>query len=149
MLQKHNRLFSPWQFLLHRTLLQLRGLGDNNTCLSQGLNNPRSLTQCTKAKPCPFVRRASYLTEEEEVEPVEAEANTVNIPEVEGISNEAPRPKEAPTEVAVKNPTANEQFLVGGRLFHFRDKWKFSPWAHSVVSRGLGWSWETGQRPCF
>ena len=35
----------------------------------------------------------------------------------------------------------NEPLPVGGRLSHFQDKWTFSPWAHSIVSRGLGWEW--------
>ena len=34
-----------------------------------------------------------------------------------------------------------EDSPVGGRLSHFQDHWKFSPWAHSVVSKGLGWKW--------
>ena len=35
----------------------------------------------------------------------------------------------------------NEELPVGGRLFHFRKNWEFNPWAHSVVSKGLGWQW--------
>ena len=31
--------------------------------------------------------------------------------------------------------------LVGGRLALFSQKWTFFPWAHSLVSRGLGWRW--------
>ena len=38
-------------------------------------------------------------------------------------------------------PLTTEQFPVGGRLFHFRDRWTFSSWAHSIVSNGLGWEW--------
>ena len=40
-----------------------------------------------------------------------------------------------------------ELFPVGGRLFHFRDRWTFSPWAHSVVSNGLGWEWNPSPPP--
>ena len=40
-------------------------------------------------------------------------------------------------------PTPNEEIPVGGRLTHFRQNWLFSPWAHSIVSKGLGWAWVT------
>ena len=32
-------------------------------------------------------------------------------------------------------------FQVGGRLTHFREAWKVSPWALGIVSHGLGWKW--------
>ena len=36
------------------------------------------------------------------------------------------------------NPSI-EMIQVGGRLHHFAKRWEFSPWAHSIVSKGLGW----------
>ena len=44
-------------------------------------------------------------------------------------------------------PPTTELFPVGGRLYHFRDRWTFSPWAHSVVSNGLGWKWDPSPPP--
>ena len=35
----------------------------------------------------------------------------------------------------------SEPLQVGGRLAHFKNSWMFSSWAHSIVSKGLGWSW--------
>ena len=39
----------------------------------------------------------------------------------------------------------NEDLPVGGRLALFKDHWRFDPWAHSIVSNGLGWKWR--QKP--
>ena len=44
-------------------------------------------------------------------------------------------------EAEARGVASNEEFPVGGRLFHFRHNWTFSPWAHSIVSSGLGWQW--------
>ncbi|XP_064096545.1 uncharacterized protein LOC135208375 [Macrobrachium nipponense] len=41
----------------------------------------------------------------------------------------------------------NEDSQVGGRLYHFRHRWRFSNWVQSIVSRGLGWSWIEGPPP--
>ena len=41
----------------------------------------------------------------------------------------------------------NETIPVGGRLTFFRQEWSFDPWAHSVVSRGLGWAWKSTPPP--
>ena len=49
-----------------------------------------------------------------------------------------PRDKESVVE-----PPPSEYFPVGGRLAHFRQQWAFDPWAFSIVSKGLGWSWVT------
>ena len=94
-----------------------------------------------RVKLCAFRWQASTLNEA-------AEANITSSPVVEEVPNGAP-----PTEVVQLEAgeqrvlPPNEKFSVGGRLFHFRDKWTFSPWAHSIVSKGLGWSWEPNQPP--
>ena len=45
-------------------------------------------------------------------------------------------------------PLPPEKVPVGGRLTHFRHQWQFNTWAHSIVSKGLGWAW-TDQPPVF
>ena len=32
---------------------------------------------------------------------------------------------------------------MGGRLALFQAQWHFSPWAHSIISTGLGWKWRS------
>ena len=46
-----------------------------------------------------------------------------------------------PVPVLMPQISRVEDSPVGGRLSLFQDRWKFSPWAHSVVSNGLGWKW--------
>ena len=41
----------------------------------------------------------------------------------------------------------NEMIQVGGRLVHFQQQWTFNPWAHSVISCGLGWRWKFNPPP--
>ncbi|XP_066986092.1 uncharacterized protein [Macrobrachium rosenbergii] len=71
---------------------------------------------------------------------VEADSGTGRDPE---ISPEA----EAQEEAEVISPQTNEPLQVGGSLYLYRDHWAFSPWAHSIVSKGLGWSWIEGPPP--
>ena len=57
---------------------------------------------------------------------------------------------ENPFEVVPRTeipPIAIEMLPVGGHLYHFQDRWTFSPWAHSVVSNGLGWEWDASPPP--
>ena len=49
-------------------------------------------------------------------------------------------------DVPVAGPPPNE-IPVGGRLFHFRQAWTFSKWAHSIVTHGLGWKWKCPPPP--
>ena len=37
----------------------------------------------------------------------------------------------------------DEELPVRGRLALFQDQWHFSPWAHSVISKGLGGKWRS------
>ena len=39
------------------------------------------------------------------------------------------------------NSKIADTFPVGGRLYHFRKDWEFNSWAHSIIQKGLGWSW--------
>ena len=59
--------------------------------------------------------------------------------EANPVPNTNPGVAVAGEVVEVLPPNGN--LPVGGRLFHFRKKWTFSPWAYSVVSKGLGWQW--------
>ena len=75
---------------------------------------------------------------------VEAEANTKE----DKATNAVELPGVVPLEDGVpEGHIPNEEFRVGGRLVHFKKRWTFSPWAHSIVSKGLGWSWKTGNPP--
>ena len=44
-------------------------------------------------------------------------------------------------EEVAEEPVASEILPVGGRLAYFKNKWAFNSWAHSIVSKGLGWAW--------
>ena len=48
-----------------------------------------------------------------------------------------------PEEVLAReeDQATTDLLRVGCRLFHFRHRWTFNPWAHSIVSKGLGWKW--------
>ena len=73
---------------------------------------------------------------------VEAEANTKT--KEEEATNAVELPGVVPLEDGVpEGHIPNEQFRVGGQLVHFKKRWTFNPWAHSIVSKGLGWSWTT------
>ena len=70
-------------------------------------------------------------------------------PKTTFISPALPNPAEE-GGAAIGNPVGDgaeeisrnsDAIQVGGRLFHFRNKWTFSKWAHSIVSKGLGWEW--------
>ena len=72
---------------------------------------------------------------------------TINKPEAEGAlqsREEAVLPLSDGVGVAlheveeVRIPPNNETLKVGGRLVHFKREWTFDPWAHGIVSQGLG-----------
>ena len=66
-------------------------------------------------------------------EVVPAKTEGVSLAERERVVEEA-------AKVVVEQATTdNEDLPVGGRLKWFKDQWAFDPWAHSVVSQGLGW----------
>ncbi|XP_064088848.1 uncharacterized protein LOC135203130 [Macrobrachium nipponense] len=48
---------------------------------------------------------------------------------------------------AINPQPTSEKYQVGGRLYWFRDHWTFSPWAYSIISKGLGWKWKGGFPP--
>ena len=50
---------------------------------------------------------------------------------------------------AVTEVVTNEAIPVGGRLYRFRNRWKFDRWAASIVSSGLGWEWLVDRLPKF
>ena len=52
-----------------------------------------------------------------------------------------------PFMASVIREVPNESLPVGGRLFHFRHQWTFLKWAHSIVSRSLGWKWASSPPP--
>ena len=57
------------------------------------------------------------------------------------------RGEEALKVEEIRQSKPNEKLQVGGRLFHFKNRWSFSPWAQSIVSKGLGWAWRTKTPP--
>ena len=88
------------------------------------------------------------LIREEGDEVVEAEANTKINTVGEEEANVVEHPGVVPLEEGVlEEHIPNEHLRVGGRLVHFKNRWTFSPWAHSIVSQGLGWSWTMGKPP--
>ena len=101
-----------------------------------------------KDNSCPFKWRASTHTAVAGDVAVGAEDSISSRCMDEAVPRGAPSIEEV--QLGVGEPRVlppNETFPVGGRLSHFRDKWTFSPWAHSIVSKGLGWSWIEGQPP--
>ena len=79
---------------------------------------------------------------------VEAEAgSTISNTVGEEVNAAVLREEEVQgVEVPIRN-SHNEKLQVGGRLFHFKNRWTFSPWAQSIVSKGLGWAWNSKSLP--
>ena len=100
-----------------------------------------------RTKISPFVPQGSSHIEEVEVELAGAEAASIRFRTEEGVVNAEEPQGEVPLEEEVlEEAKTNEHLWVGGRLLHFKDRWSFSPWAQSIVSKGLGWSWK-GEGP--
>ena len=75
-----------------------------------------------------------------------AEATNNNRLRVEEVHTTEQQQGEVPLEAGLlEEPSPNEHLRVGGRLVHFKDRRSFSPWAQSIVSKGLEWSWKDGK----
>ena len=97
------------------------------------LVNHLSKTPNMKTSPFlpPLMIHQEVAEEEEEAGAgAEAEIEAANINATTTIPEEGDNPQ-----------LANENLPVGGRLAHFKNRWTFSPWAHSIISKGLGWTW--------
>ena len=96
-----------------------------------------------RTKISPFVLQGSSHTEEVEVELAGAEAASIRFrTEEEAVNAEEPQGEVPLEEEVLEEARTNEHLRVGGRLLQFKDRWSFSPWAQSIVSKGLGWSWK-------